>query len=70
VIETDHAYMNTMSEFVRPLTESKQSKEESIKSGVLDFWISSTIKHVDSTKDLPVEVKMASLSKIFVYLFF
>lgn len=56
-------YMNTMNEFLAPLTDSKQSKEELIKSGVLDFWISSTVKYVDREGTMPADVRMAAISK-------
>lgn len=55
--------MNWMNEFLGPLSESKQSKEELIKSGVLDFWISFTIKFVDREGNLPSDIRMAAVSK-------
>ena len=56
--------MDTMNEFIGPLSESKQSKEELIKSGVLDFWISFTVKFVDREGNLPSDVQMSAVSKI------
>ena len=63
-IQTDKDYMNTMNEFLNPLSQSKQSREELLKSGVLDFWISFTVKFVDATANLPIDVRMAAVSFI------
>ena len=61
--------MDTMNEFIGPLSESKQSKEELIKSGVLDFWISFTVKFVDKDGNLPNDVQMSAVSTIFHYIY-
>jgi hypothetical protein len=55
--------MNTMNEFIGPLSESKQSRDEIIASGVLDFWISFTVKFVDKEITIPADVKMAAVSE-------
>lgn len=62
-IETDKDYMNTMNEFLGPLSQSKQSRDELIKSGVLDFWISFAVKFVDREGTMPTDVRMAAVSK-------
>jgi len=55
--------MNTMNEFLGPLSESKQSKDEIVESGVLDFWISFTVKFIDKEITIPTDIKMAAVSK-------
>jgi len=62
-IETDKAYMETMNEFIGPLSEFKQSKDEIVESGVLDFWISFTVKFIDKEITIPAEVRMAAVCK-------
>ena len=52
-----------MSEFIGPLSESKQSREEIIESGVLDYWISFTVKFTDKEITLPADVRMAAICK-------
>ena len=56
--------MNTMNEFLGPLSQSKQSRDELIKSGVLDFWISFAVKFVDREGTMPTDVRMAAVSKL------
>lgn len=63
-IETDKEYMETMNEFLGPLSESKQSREELLKSGVLDYWISFTVKYVDREITLSIDVRMAAVTFI------
>lgn len=59
-----------MNEFVGPLSESKQSREEIIASGVLDFWISFTVKFVDKEITIPTDVKMAAVSEYLIFIFY
>lgn len=59
--------METMNEFIGPLSEFKQSKDEIVESGVLDFWISFTVKFIDQEITIPVEVRMAAVCKLKFY---
>lgn len=61
--------MNTMNEFIGPLSESKQSRDELINSGVLDFWISFTSKFEDKEITIPGDVRMAAVCMSLLFYF-
>jgi uncharacterized protein (UPF0332 family) len=61
--DNDKDYLNAMNEFLQPLSDSKQSREEIVKSGVLDYWISFTTTFVDKETTTDNDTIMALISK-------